>query len=182
MDKNLIPGSKIASSFETSAPFNIETAKINKAYLIKFLIVIALLTSQFGKDWLFHESFCFTVHADNPASAPTMHGLTRNCLFCTVAAQREAELCQLFYGEDYFAATAHETESWMQECEASDGNLVVWSRCLLCCSNSPPPLNWLAAQLRLQYHAKVVFLSYPASHSHSCSLSLHVAKRPRKVL
>jgi hypothetical protein len=51
MDKNLIPGgSKIASSFETSAPFNIETAKINKAYLIKFLIVIALLTSQFGKN------------------------------------------------------------------------------------------------------------------------------------
>ncbi len=50
MDKNLIPGSKFASSFETSAPFNIETAKINKPYLIKFLIVIALLTSQFGKN------------------------------------------------------------------------------------------------------------------------------------
>ncbi len=55
MDKNLIPGSKIASSFETSAPFNIETAKINKAYLIKFLIVIALLTSQFGKSLSFQS-------------------------------------------------------------------------------------------------------------------------------
>jgi len=52
MDKNLIPGgSKIASSLEISAPFNIETSKINKAYLIKFLIVIALLTSQFGKNY-----------------------------------------------------------------------------------------------------------------------------------
>ena len=57
MDKNLIPGPKISTSFETSAAFNIETAKINRAYLIKFLIVIALLTSQFGKDWLFHESY-----------------------------------------------------------------------------------------------------------------------------
>ncbi len=45
MDKNLIAaGSKIAA-FETTGPFNIENAKINKGYLIKFFIVIALLTS-----------------------------------------------------------------------------------------------------------------------------------------
>jgi len=54
MDKNLI-GVPAREAFETSGPFKIQHAKINKGYLIKFFIVIALLTSQFGKDLSIEE-------------------------------------------------------------------------------------------------------------------------------
>ncbi len=54
MDKNLI-GGPAREAFETSGPFKIQHAKINEGYLIKFFIVIALLTSQFGKDLSIEE-------------------------------------------------------------------------------------------------------------------------------